>query len=152
MNRLTGPIVAHTLSGAALRPCSDAGGTSDGGGGAASDANGADATYPQAEAPVALDAPADVSLVGLRRSLRWLTASLAAFPQHLVDVVVSEDPRYAPTPIELCHWMDDLQRCADEAANHARLVSHVCELLWAQASHEQRERHQYLLDHPEVEA
>jgi hypothetical protein len=151
MNRLTDPIVAHTLSGAALSPCSDAGGSGDGGE-AASDANGADAAHPQAEAPVALDAPADVSLVGLRRSLRWLTASLATFPQHLVDVALSEDPRYAPTPIELCHWMADLQRCADEAASQARLVSHICELLWAQASREQGERYQYLLDHPEVEA
>jgi hypothetical protein len=123
----------------------------DGGDGAASDATGAEATDPQAEAPVDLSAgPARVNLVGLRRSLRWLTASLATFPQYLVDVVISEDPRYAPTPIELCHLCDDLQKQADEAINHARLVSHICDILWAQASDEQGKRYQAMLDHREA--
>jgi hypothetical protein len=138
MNRLSDPETADRVSGAALSPCAGVHG------------EGAAPTSAGDERPPVLDAPAEVSLVGLRRSLRWLTASLATFPQYLVDVVSSEEPRYAPTPIEVCHLCDDLQKRADEAANHARLLSNICDILWDRASAEQSERYQHMLDHPEA--
>jgi hypothetical protein len=97
-----------------------------------------------------LDAPAEVSLVGLRRSLRWLTGSLSAFPGYLVDVSVGEDARHRMTPLEVCRMADSLHEIAAEAANHARLVAHCCEVIWDQAAREAAERRQWQLDHPEA--
>jgi hypothetical protein len=154
MNRLTRPIVAHTLSGAALSPCAEAGGTGDLSGAGSEGPTGANGTPPP-EAPVdllvvpSLDSPSEVSVVGLRRSLRGLVLSLSPVAQYLTDLSDFETERLRrqrPTPIELCHWLDALQRAVDEISSQATLAHHVCDVLWEHASLEAARRREAELE------
>lgn len=128
----------------------------DGGDGAASDLTGALATDPPAQAPVdlysvaAMDSPTQVPLGGLRRTLRALVAANAVTVQYLVDLTDFESDQgrrhHRPTPVELCGWLDALQRAADEISSNAIGLHHLCEVLWEHASLEARDRREAELE------
>jgi hypothetical protein len=151
MNRLTDPIVAHTLSGAALSPCSDAGGNRlDLSGAGTHHEAGADDT-PLSDAPAlwsvpAVDAPSDVPLEGLRRTLRELCQATTASAMFLCDLSEFERGRHRPDPVRMCHWLDQLQTLAEETRSAATLLQHVCDVLWDRASAEASERRQAELE------
>jgi hypothetical protein len=126
----------------------DAGGNHDPSRGGTQDQTGADATDPPAEAPVdlfrirPLDAPSEVPLDGLRRSLRALTQSSAAAAAFLCDLSEFEraSRHHKPHPVNLCGWLNQLQEMADEAASSAILLHHVSDVLWEQVSIEASDR------------
>jgi hypothetical protein len=96
-----------------------------------------------------MDAPSEVSLRGLRRTLRSLVAANGAMVQYLTDLSDYEDERvrrHRPSPVELCGWIDQLGEVADEVASNAILLRHVCEVLWEHASVECERRREAELE------
>jgi hypothetical protein len=94
--------------------------------------------------PVALDAPSDVRLVGLRGALVALTALLSPSVQFLVDLTDFE--RRRPTPLELCAWADRLQPLMQETRSTAMLLDHACDVIWERAEREAGDRREHELD------
>jgi hypothetical protein len=138
---LSAPDLTDKLSGAGHRPCPNIGRLAEAQhpAGTAALASEVPATW-----PVALDAPSDVSLVGLRSALRVLSALLSPSVQFLVDLTDFE--RRRPTPLELCAWADQLQPLVQEARSTATLLDHACDVIWEQASRESGDRRERELD------
>jgi hypothetical protein len=113
-----------SLSKAALSPCPD------GGAGAA----------PPSEptAPPLPSAPAGLPLTGLKRSLRELGQEICGLIGELADV---DRPRR--TLVESCWFFDEVGDRAERIESQAKVLRHMCDVMWEQAYREGVRRRAY---------
>lgn len=135
MNGLSDPGRAGTVSGADISPCSQPDRRVT--------AQGARSAAPVGTAGVPpSEAPAELPLQGLRRTLADYTPAASALTAQLGSwYFVKQGP-----PSKMCGWAHELQELADEVASHAIVLRHQAEILWEQAAAECSRRHQAELD------
>ena len=112
MNRLPDPDPADRVSGAALSPCSNG-----------SQAKGSERPAGSESPP--LDAPADLPLVGLHRTLGDFALVASRLQATTGDIAF----RRPQDPIALCHWLDLIKQQADEVTSLGMALHHMADQL-----------------------
>lgn len=132
MNRLSDPNPADTLSGAALSPCpvGTVSEPSSLGRGVASASAGSESAPP-------LDAPADLPLVSLQRTL----ADFAVISAAITAALAAPHFRRPQPPVENCHFLDHLREQAEIARSHATALVQITDILWNQSAAECAKRY-----------